>query len=54
MDMRRRALARAVRRERPHEVLYADGWGEELVLKGLRRRIDDFGDGGPDGPSPAA
>jgi hypothetical protein len=30
-------------------VLLADGWGEELVLRSLRRQIDEFEDSGARG-----
>jgi hypothetical protein len=55
VDGRCKALGHAVRRERPHEVLMSEGWGESLVIQELRRLIDAIEEAGPDdaGPSPA-
>jgi hypothetical protein len=46
-------LGHGVRRRSPHEVIMAKGWGEELVLRELRRLVDEFEDAGPDGPGPS-
>jgi hypothetical protein len=54
-DERRKSLGHAVRRDRPHEVITSEGWGEKLVLDELRRLIDAIEDGDSDvDPSPAA
>jgi hypothetical protein len=55
-DERCKSLGRAVRRERPHEVILSEGWGEELVIQELRRLIDAIEEAGSDeaGPSPSA
>jgi hypothetical protein len=39
-------LGHAVRRRPPHEVVMAKGRGEELVLRSLRRQVDEFEDDG--------
>jgi hypothetical protein len=50
----RPSLGHGVRGESPHQVILAKGWGAGLVLKNLRRQIDEFEDGGRCGPSETA
>lgn len=38
---RRKVMGHAARRERPHLIVMASGWGLEMVYQDLCRRIDE-------------